>query len=161
MTAAAVTDNIPGRELLEGCDKPAVILFHTSWCSVCKNFVPEVEKTITAENDNSWGGKFRLVKIDVDKYGALADSFGVKSVPTMVGFHGDKASVGVIGRLPRKMLMTFLAEVEKFHKQNPPPAWMAPEPGPGPTVEVNTSRSIKVMKPLQLKQKKQRFTWLR
>ncbi|MEZ0262083.1 MAG: thioredoxin family protein [Alphaproteobacteria bacterium] len=161
MTAAAAKTEIPGHELLEGYDKPSVILFHASWCSPCKEAVPEVEKAVAAQTDKAGRAKFRLVKIDIDKYTELSSAFGINSIPAMVGFHGDKASFGVTGRLPEKMLMEFLSRVEQFHKDSPPPAWRVPEPEPAPEVNVQTGGSINIMKPIRLGQKKTGWKWLR
>jgi thiol-disulfide isomerase/thioredoxin len=161
MTAAAAKTDVPGYELLQPCDKPVIILFHTSWSDPCKTAVPEVEKELAAQTDKAGRGKFRLVKIDVDKYGEMANAFGVNSIPTLVGFHGDRASYGAIGRQPQKILVKFFSEVEKFHKENPPPAWMIPPPEPAPAVSVDTGRTIRVMKPLKLGQKKEKFKWIR
>lgn len=161
MTAAAKITKTPGEELLQGFDKPSVILFHARWCGPCKEALPEVEKAIAAETDKAGRTKFRLVLIDTDEYPELSNLFDIKSIPTMVGFHGDRASYGHSGRLPQKALKTFLSHVEQFHKDNPPPVWMIPEPEPAAEVSVQTRTSIKVMKPIRLGQKKQGWKWLR
>jgi thioredoxin 1 len=127
---------IPGLWQLESDGRPLVAVFHAKWCKVCKAALPEVEKA-AAE-------KFKVVAIDVDEYPDLSNALKISSVPTAIGFHGGRASYGVVGRLSPRSLQTFLAKVEKFHADNAAAAAANSIPA--------ISRSIKVYKPLKLKQ---------
>lgn len=132
--------DIPGLFLLEGDGRPVIAVFGATWCGVCKNAVPEIEKGV----EKAGAEKFKVVKIDVDEYPALSGALKIGSVPTTIGFHGGQPSYGVVGRMPPRNLKLFLQKVEKFHNDNAAKAAAAPL--------LAASRRIRVYKPLKLKQ---------
>lgn len=71
-------------ETLESSEVPVLVYFSATWCGPCRVFRPRVEAL--AENSD----KFVLVDADVDEDPGLAEEYGVRSVPTVVGFYsGD------------------------------------------------------------------------
>jgi thiol-disulfide isomerase/thioredoxin len=86
------TSNMFGK--IEGFEEsPAakVILFHTSWCGYCKEYLstllPATNKNVfdTVASNLEPLGKITFEKADGDKSTELAGTFGVKSYPTIVG----------------------------------------------------------------------------
>jgi thioredoxin 1 len=84
-----------------------VIDFTATWCGPCKAIAPHFD---TLSNAHS-GVNF--VKVDVDKFPALAEEFGVTGMPTFVFVDGGQEVARVVGaNLP--LLKTKLADLTSF-----------------------------------------------
>ena len=93
-------------------DEALVILdFWADWCSPCKIMTPMITELHT-ELDY----RFKLGTVDVEKQPALAETYGIQSVPTLLIFKDGKATEKVTGAFPKAKLKQFLlkkiAEVE-------------------------------------------------
>ena len=64
---------------------PVLVDFYAEWCGPCQQAKPILEK-LAAE----YAGKIELVKINVDEKQALAQKYGVVSIPTVILFKGGK-----------------------------------------------------------------------
>jgi protein disulfide-isomerase A6 len=60
--------------------RPALVLFHATWCGYCRVFVPTFKKVATALK----GSGIEVVMADIDKAPRLASSYGVSSYPTVM-----------------------------------------------------------------------------
>ena len=78
-------------ELVASSQKPVLIDFWATWCGPCRMIAPYVEQ-IAAEREDILVGK-----VDVDTEGALAQSFGIVSIPTLILVEGGKETARVIG----------------------------------------------------------------
>ena len=60
--------------------RPALVLFHATWCGYCRVFVPTFKKVGAALK----GSGVEAVMADVDKAPRLASAYGVASYPTVM-----------------------------------------------------------------------------
>jgi thioredoxin 1 len=71
------------QEVLQS-DRPVIVDFYADWCGPCKMVSPVLEEIAYQQNE------IKIAKLDVDAYPALAQQFGVKSIPTIIAFKGGK-----------------------------------------------------------------------
>lgn len=94
--------------------QPILVDLWATWCEPCKTLGPLLEKVVTDYN-----GAVRLAKIDCDKEQALAASFGVRSIPTVVLIRDGQLVDAFTGALPESGIREFLG---RHVQPNPPVA---------------------------------------
>lgn len=85
-------------------DQPILVDLWATWCGPCKTLGPLLEKVV-----DDFNGALRLAKIDCDKEQALAASFGVRSIPTVVLIRDGQLVDAFTGALPEGAIREFLA----------------------------------------------------
>lgn len=82
---------------------PVVVDLWASWCGPCRTLGPILER-IAGERQ----GAFTLAKVDVDANPAIAQAFGVQSIPTVVAMRDGQPVDAFIGALPEPEVQRFI-----------------------------------------------------
>ena len=85
-------------------DLPIVIDFWAPWCDPCRQLTPLLEKLVGED-----GGRWLLVKVNIDDCQELAQAFGVESIPLLVAFFGGQPVDSAPGVLTEEQLREWLA----------------------------------------------------
>ena len=88
-------------EVLES-QMPVLVSFYADWCGPCKRLAPVLEDvardTTTA----------KIVEVNVDQNGALADRYGVSSLPTLIVFNHGQVIARQTGAASKNRLKAML-----------------------------------------------------
>lgn len=75
--------------------------FWATWCGPCRMQAPILE-----EFDKQMEGRVQVCKLDVDEVPAIAQRFGVMSIPTLIAFKDGKQLRKEVGVTSCEELMT-------------------------------------------------------
>lgn len=90
-----ITDDSYTKEV-EKYKGTVLIDFFADWCTPCKMLSPIIEDVAKGSNK-----KVKICKVNVDKEKALAQKFGIMSIPTLVVVKNGEVknrSIGVTGK---------------------------------------------------------------
>lgn len=79
---------------------PVVVDFWAEWCGPCRMIAPIME-----ELAESFEGKVKIGKLDVDSNQQTAVKYGVRSIPTVLFFKGGELKDTVIGAVPKNVFV--------------------------------------------------------
>jgi thioredoxin 1 len=87
-------------------DEPCIVDFYTTWCGPCKHLAPILEELAT-----EYKGKIHIYKVDTEKEPALAQAFGIKSIPTLLFCPKNANPQMAMGALPKDELVKIINHV--------------------------------------------------
>ena len=105
MSAKSVTTSTFQADVLSS-GKPVLVDFWAEWCGPCRMVSPILDE-ISAEH----GEKLTIVKVNVDEEPALAQQYGITSIPALQVFQGGEVVKSIVGAKPKPQL---LADVSEF-----------------------------------------------
>lgn len=81
----------------------AMVDFWADWCGPCKMLAPTIDQLST-----QYEGKALIAKVNIDQEPALAERFGVMSIPTVVFFRNGEEIDRKVGVQPPQVFSTVL-----------------------------------------------------
>jgi len=82
-------------------DMPVLVDFWAPWCAPCRMVGPIVEEMAEDMKDT-----IKVCKVNIDENQAVAQTYDVRAIPTLILFVGGKAAARIVGVRPR-------ADIEK------------------------------------------------
>ena len=95
--ANAVTEQTFEQEVL-GSEQPVLVDFWAEWCGPCHAIAPVLDQ-IAGEHD-----QLKVVKLNIDEEPAIAQRYGVMSIPTLILFKDGEPQAAAVGAMPKSML---------------------------------------------------------
>ena len=93
-----ITDKSFDLEVLRS-DVPVLVDFWATWCAPCRAIAPIVE-----EMAETYSGKIKIVKVNVDENPSTPGKYGVRGIPTLILFKKGEVVDQVVGAVPKSQV---------------------------------------------------------
>lgn len=101
MASAAImelTDANFDQEVLKS-EQPVLIDFWAVWCGPCRALAPIVDEVA-----QSYSGKVKVVKMNVDENPGTPGRYGIRGIPTLLIFKGGQVKEQIVGYVPKETI---------------------------------------------------------
>jgi thioredoxin 1/putative thioredoxin len=138
MTVLTVTDESFETEVMQS-EQPVLVDLYADWCGPCKQLSPIIEALA-----DELEGKLKVVKVDVDRSPRAAQTFRVRSIPTVVLVHEGRVVDQRVGLVDRNALLAMVEPVlpSKAQKIGPRELATAIDQGRAQPVDVRDAGSF-------------------
>ncbi|MCH5285422.1 MAG: thioredoxin [Akkermansiaceae bacterium] len=82
---------------------PVLVDFWATWCGPCKMISPIVDQVAT-----EMAGSAKVGKVNVDDSAALANRYGIRSIPTLLFFKNGELADTIVGATSKDNIVAHL-----------------------------------------------------
>ncbi|MEM9622635.1 MAG: thioredoxin [Pseudomonadota bacterium] len=80
-----------------------IVDFYADWCGPCQAMTPTLNAFAEKHTD------VQVLKVNIDKHPELASQYGVRSIPTLLGFTGGEENGRTVGVTNQEGMAALLA----------------------------------------------------
>ncbi len=111
--------------LVEGQHRPVLVIFTATWSGPDRELAKRLPEIAVGLD-----GIALVATVDIDENPALAERFGIKSVPTLVRLHAGRVEATIVGAVPNEKILSMFVRATVAGEFNQPPAPSPPSTYP-------------------------------
>src|SRR5256886_9900145 len=93
----SVTEESFDKQVLES-EQPVLVDFWAEWCGPCHAIAPVLDQIAEERSD------LKVVKLNIDEQPAVAQRYGVMSIPTLILFKDGEPAAAAVRAVPQSMV---------------------------------------------------------